>query len=400
MAFSMRKMRSFNLPLRNLILFAMFAIRLCSSKFFAFLSLYTEYQANTFIRKKNWKETKRNEQVYLPMNSKNRKNEDKDIFRWKLLNYWIKWMHRHKGVDREFCKYLWYLVFAFNFHEWINEWAAIAFEIQCASLSIVYFPFPFLFTCGLSSQCVRILVSTKDEEQQQQQKIGRLFCLLFFIVSSLLASEMFAFFHLGKSRCEKRDAHNWKQVSGLQKIYECVDCATVAGYLSRKSETNETYYKWGKTRENKGKHHTIAMARAARNHLNDRFVAFWVNHTRVLFFCVIESIIEWPKENLDRFRAARDLWHITCIFNTLRICDSVVFFFSFSAFYLNFPKVWVRIVVDLSLCCCYELRRSCTRFTLYTLITIIMRSSKGLYTRDQIKNPFECYASRQLLKDI
>lgn len=62
-------------------------------------------------------------------------------------NYWIKWMHRHKGVDGEFCKYLWSLVFAFNFPEWINEWAAITFEIQCASLSIVYFPFPFLFTC-------------------------------------------------------------------------------------------------------------------------------------------------------------------------------------------------------------------------------------------------------------
>lgn len=99
-----------------------------------------------------------------------------------------------KESTGNFCEYLWYrCVFVFNFHEWINEWAVIAFEIQCASLSIMYFPFPFLFTCELLSLLIRILISTKDEAKENKN-IARLFCLLFFIVSSLLASKMLVSF--------------------------------------------------------------------------------------------------------------------------------------------------------------------------------------------------------------
>lgn len=145
-----------------------------------------------------------------------------------------------------------------------------------------------------------------------------LFTLFSSSLCSLLASEMFIllFRKIAKSRKKIwRRMRTTEKMASLvwRKIYKCLDCTTVTGYLLLKSlKREEKYYKWAK--KNKGNKHTReknlttpTAFRGARNHLNNRFVAFWVNHTQASFFIILLCIYVYnqaaERENLDTFHS-------------------------------------------------------------------------------------------------
>lgn len=120
------------------------------------------------------------------------------------------------------------------------------------------------------------------KRRNEGKKIARLFCLLFFIVSSLLASKMLVFLSFAQSynARKKRRAQLKRSICLAENLWMCGLC--YCGRLFITEIWNER--KILQMREKKQRRNAKQQQRlswAARNHLNDRFVAFWVNHTRV-----------------------------------------------------------------------------------------------------------------------
>lgn len=96
----------------------------------------------------------------------------------------------------------------FNFHEWMNDWTAIAIGIQCASLS-----FPFLFTCWL--------FSIRSHSSTEKKRNDAYFVYSFFILTIVYWLRRFSFLSFGKNHNAKNCEQLKRRISLEENLWMC-----------------------------------------------------------------------------------------------------------------------------------------------------------------------------------
>lgn len=126
-------------------------------------------------------------------------------------NYWIKWMHRDRGVEREISQIFDILSFQFPRMNHIQS------NVYAISVS-----FTTTFFNSLRKEYYFVHISP--------------YCV-FFVELYCIRSVPFIFWKFVRNgEGKKQQASRWK------KIYKFVDCSTVTNYLLQKSEMRDTNY--------------------------------------------------------------------------------------------------------------------------------------------------------------